>query len=1069
LQSIRNLGLLLHLLGLRVPDDALSGLDGVLIGLRLRELLQQLLEARCKLSPVVMVFEDLHWIDSASEELLGKIVDGKPKLRLLLVTTRRLEYTPPWRDRPAVANLLLERLAIGDIRLLVQARLNVHALPETLVRHLKEKAEGNPLFAEEIVSYLTERGIVRTASGKLEFNDSTVAGALPANVQSLLASRIDRLSPDDRALLQAASVVGRRFDPLLLAVAVNDTDVGDRLAAMQSLDLVYRVGKSDDYSFKHALVRDALYQSLLSEARSTLHAKIGKEIERRGGNRLPEVAEILAYHYSRTNMADKAFAYLLMAGSKALDVYSLDEATTHLTAALALLEQHPTCASDNEFAKFFVAYSSLLSLSGRWKTSIDTLERHFPRIDRLGDDPSVLLIRVPYVLALAFNARYRDAAAAQRKTLEMAHRLGDSKSKAYALASEIFVSTIVDPKPLNSFESLKREATDTASEFADANIRLFIGTVTAVAELARGRINEARAAAHEFMRVGKESNDPRSTGLGLMVLACIAVISNSYAEALEYSERCLTVAITPQDRGSAIDCKAAALVLLRRTEEGAKLLEERRRQSLADGYNYGLAGTDGLVGVCKILQGNMAEGIHIIEHAILIRETEGYRGMADWYRLMLCDVYLQIIGGNEKLPLPVLLRNLPIILKVFATASARIRTLVAQAIENPQLDPNGYFVGWANMILGMLYKIKKKDNLAIQYLMEARRILSEVGPTPTLARMDAALAELEQYGSRPAQLRAEPMLLNVEHLVVEYGTGISRLRAVSDVSFDLKRGETLGFVGESGCGKSTLARAVLQLLRPKRGKVIFDGLDIARENSEQLRRLRRRIQLIFQDPIASLNPRRRVGEIVAEPLVIAGVSDRGERQRRVRAVLQAVGLDPDLVMRRRPHEFSGGQCQRISIARALVLEPELIICDEPVSALDVSIRAQILNLLEDMKARYGLTLIFIAHDLAVVKAISDRVAVMYLGKLCEIGPAEQVFETPAHPYTSLLLQAIPSPDPDTKLMDSIAAGEPPSPYAPPSGCRFHTRCPSARALCTDEEPIMREIRAGQFVACHFAA
>jgi peptide/nickel transport system ATP-binding protein len=246
-------------------------------------------------------------------------------------------------------------------------------------------------------------------------------------------------------------------------------------------------------------------------------------------------------------------------------------------------------------------------------------------------------------------------------------------------------------------------------------------------------------------------------------------------------------------------------------------------------------------------------------------------------------------------------------------------------------------------------------------------------------------------------------------------------------------------------------------------------LDIGRENSEQLRRLRRRIQLIFQDPIASLNPRRRVGEIVAEPLVIAGVSDRGERQRRVRAVLQAVGLDPDLVMRRRPHEFSGGQCQRISIARALVLEPELIICDEPVSALDVSIRAQILNLLEDMKARYGLTLIFIAHDLAVVKAISDRVAVMYLGKLCEIGPAEQVFETPAHPYTSLLLQAIPSPDPDTKLMDSIAAGEPPSPYAPPSGCRFHTRCPSARALCTDEEPIMREIRAGQFVACHFAA
>jgi peptide/nickel transport system ATP-binding protein len=235
-----------------------------------------------------------------------------------------------------------------------------------------------------------------------------------------------------------------------------------------------------------------------------------------------------------------------------------------------------------------------------------------------------------------------------------------------------------------------------------------------------------------------------------------------------------------------------------------------------------------------------------------------------------------------------------------------------------------------------------------------------------------------------------------------------------------------------------------------------------------LRRLRRRAQLIFQDPIASLNPRRRIGDIVAEALVIAGVTDRDEREKRVRSVLRAVGLDPGLVMRRRPHEFSGGQCQRISIARALVLEPELIICDEPVSALDVSIRAQILNLLEDMKARYGLTLIFIAHDLAVVKAVSDRVAVMYLGKLCEIGSTEQVFEAPSHPYTSLLLEAIPRPDPDAALVVSVSTGEPPSPIAPPSGCRFHTRCPLAQSRCAAEEPIMRKLRRDQFVACHFA-
>jgi peptide/nickel transport system ATP-binding protein len=323
-------------------------------------------------------------------------------------------------------------------------------------------------------------------------------------------------------------------------------------------------------------------------------------------------------------------------------------------------------------------------------------------------------------------------------------------------------------------------------------------------------------------------------------------------------------------------------------------------------------------------------------------------------------------------------------------------------------------------------------------------------------------------GSGRAHLRDEPTLLRVQHLVVEYGVGTSRVYAVSDVSFDVKRGETLGLVGESGCGKSSLARAVLQLSRATSGKVLFDGADLTRASGERLRQLRRRLQIIFQDPIASLNPRRRIGDIVAEPLLIAGVNDRGERERRVRAVLRAVGLDPDLVMRRRPHEFSGGQCQRVSIARALVLEPELIICDEPVSALDVSIRAQILNLLEDMKARYGLTLVFIAHDLAVVKAVSDRVVVMYLGKLCEIGPAEQVFETPAHPYTSLLLHAIPLPDPDVKLSGRVVAGEPPSPIAPPSGCRFRTRCPLAQARCATEEPTMREFRRGQFVACHFA-
>jgi predicted ATPase len=248
----RNIGLLLHLLGLKVPDGALTGLDGVLIGLRTRELLQQLLEARCRLSPVVMMIEDLHWVDSASEEVLGKIVDSEVNLRLLLLHTHRPEYLPPWLDRAMINKLRLEPLPSGDIRRMAQARLGVEDLPDAVARQVTEKAEGNPLFAEEIMSFLTERGVLRIIAGKLEFDPSAVAAGLPASMQSLLTARVDRLTPKDRAILQAASVIGRRFDPQLVATVVGETDIEARLAAMQALDLVRVEGKLGDYVFKHA-------------------------------------------------------------------------------------------------------------------------------------------------------------------------------------------------------------------------------------------------------------------------------------------------------------------------------------------------------------------------------------------------------------------------------------------------------------------------------------------------------------------------------------------------------------------------------------------------------------------------------------------------------------------------------------------------------------------------------------------------------------------------------------------------------------------------------------------------
>ena len=294
-----------------------------------------------------------------------------------------------------------------------------------------------------------------------------------------------------------------------------------------------------------------------------------------------------------------------------------------------------------------------------------------------------------------------------------------------------------------------------------------------------------------------------------------------------------------------------------------------------------------------------------------------------------------------------------------------------------------------------------------------------------------------------------------------------QVKAVDGVSFDLHKGETLGIVGESGCGKSTLGRLLMRLEEPTEGKVVFDGEDFSKASGREMRRLRRNIQIVFQDPYTSLNPRMTVGDIIGEPLKIWGRHDSNS-DAKIAEVLDAVGLDVQRVGERRPHEFSGGQCQRISIARSLVLDPEVLICDEPVSALDVSVQAQILNLLKDAKTRYGLTMVFIAHDLGVVKNISNRVAVVYLGKMCEVGAADGVYDAPAHPYTAALLESVPVPDPGVRpTQREITAGDIPSPVNPPSGCRYRTRCPHAEERCAAEEPQLRQIGSDHYVACHF--
>ena len=325
-------------------------------------------------------------------------------------------------------------------------------------------------------------------------------------------------------------------------------------------------------------------------------------------------------------------------------------------------------------------------------------------------------------------------------------------------------------------------------------------------------------------------------------------------------------------------------------------------------------------------------------------------------------------------------------------------------------------------------------------------------------------------GSGTAHLRpGTETLLRVENLVVDFPAGRGRkVSAVANISFDVAQGETLGLVGESGCGKSTTGKAIMQLPRPTRGSVVLDGTDLTTLAGADLRKVRPRMQMIFQDPISSLNPRRTVSQIVGEPLSIWKTGDAAFRAAKVEEVLSAVGVDPVAASERKPHEFSGGQCQRIGIARSMILKPRLIVCDEPVSALDVSIQAQIVNLLMRLQREFGLSLIFISHNLAVVRHICHRIMVLYLGRLAEMAGRDDIYRSPRHPYTQALISAVPIPDPELERSRQrvVLKGDLPSPLSPPSGCVFRTRCPRATDVCAQQVPMVESVVPGHDVACH---
>ncbi len=744
IHGTENLGLLLNLLGLEPPEAALAGLDGVLIGLRTRDLLPALVTARRRASSIVLLIEDIHWIDGASEELLGRLVYADSNPNLLVIHTGRPEYVPRWRGGADVTTLALKPLASTDIRHLVQTRLGVDSAPDALIRQVTERAAGNPLFGEEILSYLIDQGALKVDSGKADFDASKGEGGLPASMQTLLAARMEKLPAEDRAILQAASAMGRRFEPSLLSVVTEaPDDVGPALLRLQAQDIIYRDAKSSDYVFKHVLLRDSVYQSLLGGRRADLHRKIAEAIEARSGGRLVEFAETLAHHYGFTDRKDLAFTYLAMAGSKSLGVFSLDQADGYFASALALHQRDATCASDAQLVECLANYALCLNISLRVRTINELAVTFRPVLNRVGPCRDHVLFLHHNVASLVWASRFRDALEAQRELTAMARRLGDPKSLAYALVSDLSVSTYAAPSPIEAFEAKRREVEAALANVDDAYIHNFYLAVLAWDQMNRGRIVEARQAVERLNAVGSSMNDPRSLGYAASMNALLAILSDNYEAALEFAELGMSVARAPFELASATNARIDALVMLGRP--GAlDELDRYMAQCVENGWSLFLAGPESLAGVGLALNGRIDEGLRRIEEAIARREKEGYRAAADWGRMFLCEVYLEILSGGGDASLAMLLRNARSIAKAFLVGPKRIVKLIEQVRSNPQFDPEGHFFGRTEMILGLLYKARKQKALAARHLTGARRILGAFGRSPTLARVESALAEVAE-------------------------------------------------------------------------------------------------------------------------------------------------------------------------------------------------------------------------------------------------------------------------------------------------------------------------------------
>jgi class 3 adenylate cyclase/tetratricopeptide (TPR) repeat protein len=734
-QGIESLGLraeqtlpfLLNLLGLDPGADALRGLDGAIIGARTRDILQELLRKQCQRSPVVLVIDDLHWTDTASEELLQGVIQNEMQLPLLILCAYRSPYRPPWGGHANVTELRLDPLSDEDSLELVQRRLGTEHLPRDLTRVVGENAEGNPLFAEEITRYLQETGSLSYREQNVSFSLDQDVLSLPVTIQGLVLARVDRLTDGPRAVLQIASVIGRRFSAALLRKVsrLNSSMLSQHLRNLEAHELIFRQdGESlEDYRFKHSLIQTAVYETLLTTRRDVVHQEVGEAIEGLYPDQLGEWAEVLAYHYSHTARVEKAACYLVWSGEKSLRVYSLEEAHRFYSQAVDLLEAVPGFTADQFLPNALLGWVRVYYYRKDFKAIIDLVERYRSRVQALGDRHRFSLLLSWLGFSHAFAARYHVAKPLLEEALALGEAAGDEECIGYASMALMYAYTSWvrrEDRPSDIVDRLGNRSLEIAESLGDVYLASKCLTCLGIHRIMNGRFNEARDFASKVVELGRGASDPRTVAMGLWLSGFVDVYDERYEEAIENAERALEISPDPLDRLTALGCKGVALTLMGQSHEGLAILQQVRHQMVEADYVIPLLAIDFAYGAAMVLTGQMRTGIRWIENCIERFEQLGNDTQPGVGHMILGEIYLQMVLREQKVPLRVVLKNLGFIL--CTRPSRKARSHLEEAIARARELKMPGFLARSLLDLGRLCKAKKLQEEFRAYLEEARQI-----------------------------------------------------------------------------------------------------------------------------------------------------------------------------------------------------------------------------------------------------------------------------------------------------------------------------------------------------------